>query len=277
MTSELSAQFEALARTLRASTVRVHDERGRGSGSGVAWDAGGLVITNAHVVRGRTATVEFGTNGRAEADVVRRDDARDLAALRLRKPAAELAPAAVRDSATLVAGELVVAVGNPMGFVGAVTAGLVQRCNARWVVADVRLAPGNSGGPLADTAGRVVGINSMIAGGLALAVPSAAVREFLGVATPRRRIGVTLAPVAAVAGARRIPALLVTGIEAGSPAERAGLVLGDTIVGSEHGPVRDVERFAASLARGAALDVLRAGRSLRIVLPPVPGEDMRAA
>lgn len=277
MTAELSAQFEALARTLRASTVRVHDERGRGSGSGLVWDTGGLVITNAHVVRGRTATLEFGANGRAEADVVRRDDARDLAALRLRKPAAELVPAAVRDSATLVPGELVVAVGNPMGFVGAVTAGLVQRCNARWVVADVRLAPGNSGGPLADTAGRVVGINSMIAGGLALAVPSAAVREFLGVATPRRRIGVTLAPVAAVAGTRRIPALLVTGIEAGSPAERAGLVLGDTIVGNERGPVHDVERFAASLARGAALDVLRAGRSLRIVLPPVPGEDTRAA
>jgi hypothetical protein len=54
-------------------------------------------------------------------------------------------------------------------------------------------------------------------------------------------------------------------------------VLGDTIVGNERGPVRDVERFAASLARGAALDVLRAGRSLRIVLPPVPGEDTRAA
>jgi len=277
MTAELSAQFEALARTVRASTVQVHDERGRGSGSGLVWDSGGLVITNAHVVRGRTATVAFGTNERAEADVVRRDDARDLAALRLRKPAAELVPAAVRDSATVVPGELVVAVGNPMGFVGAVTAGLVQRCNARWVVADVRLAPGNSGGPLADTAGRVVGINSMIAGGLALAVPSAAVRDFLGVATPRRRIGVTLAPVAAVAGTRRIPALLVTGIEAGSPAERAGLVLGDTIVGSERGPVRDVERFAASLAGGAALDVLRAGRSLRVVLPPVPGEDTRAA
>jgi len=277
MTAELSAQFEALARTLRASTVRVHDERGRGSGSGLVWDSGGLVITNAHVVRGRTATVEFGANGRAEADVVRRDDSRDLAALRLRKAPADLVPAAVRDSATLVPGELVVAVGNPLGFVGAVTAGLVQRCNARWVVADVRLAPGNSGGPLADTAGRVVGINSMIAGGLALAVPSAAVREFLGVATPRRRIGATLAPVATVAGARRIPALLVTGIEAGSPAERAGLVLGDAIVGSEHGPVRDVERFAASLARGAALDVLRAGRSLRIVLPPVPAEDSRAA
>jgi serine protease Do len=277
MTSELSAQFEALARSLRASTVRVHDERGRGSGSGLVWDASGLVVSNAHVVRGRTATIEFGTAGRAEAEVVRRDDARDLAALRVRTSSPELVPAAIRDSGTLVPGELVIAVGNPLGFVGAVTAGLVQRCNARWVVADVRLAPGNSGGPLADTAGRVVGINSMIANGLALAVPSAAVREFLGAAAPRRRVGVTLAPVAAVAGTRRIPALLVTGVVAGSPAERAGLQLGDTIVGSDRGPIRDRERFAASLAQGAALDVLRAGRSLRVVLPPVPAEDSRAA
>jgi len=72
------------------------------------------------------------------------------------------------------------AVGNPLGLQGAVTAGLVHRCNRRWVVADVRLAPGNSGGPLADAAGYVVGINSMIARGLALAVPSSAVAAFLG-------------------------------------------------------------------------------------------------
>ncbi len=274
MTAELSAQFEALARALRASTVRVHDERGRGSGSGVLWDADGLVVTNAHVVRGGSATVEFGRAGRTGAELVNRDEARDLAALRVRPPDG-FVPATVRDSATLVPGELVVAVGNPLGLVGAVTAGLVQRCNARWVVADVRLAPGNSGGPLADAAGRVVGINSMVAGGLALAVPSAAVREFLGA----RRLGVSLVPVTARAGARRIPALLIAGIEPDSVAARAGLVLGDTIVGTERGPVRDAERFAASLRRGAALDILRAGRSLRIVVPPpfAPGEDPRAA
>jgi serine protease Do len=276
MTGTVSADLEELARALRASTVRVHDEGGRGSGSGLVWDANGLILTNAHVVRGYSATVEFGERGRAAAEVVRRDDSRDLAALRV-KPQAGLVAAPVRDSATLVPGELVVAVGNPLGFVGAVTAGLVQRCNARWVVADVRLAPGNSGGPLADTAGRVVGINSMIAGGLALAVPSAAVREFLGSAAPRRRVGLRLQRVWTQAGARRIPALLVTGVEPRSVAERAGLVPGDTIVGSERGPLRDAERFAASLAAGAALDVLRAGRSLRVVLPPPSDGDSRAA
>jgi serine protease Do len=281
MSAELSAQLETLAQGLRASTVRVHDERGRGSGSGLVWNAEGLVITNAHVVRGRRATIEFGKGEQVAADVVKRDDARDLAALRLATRAGTalpkgLAAAAVRDSATLVPGELVVAVGNPLGFVGAVTAGLVQRCNARWVVADVRLAPGNSGGPLADTAGRVVGINSMVAGGLALAVPSAAVRAFLGVAAPRRRLGLQLAPVSAQAGARRIPALLVTGVEARSAAERAGLLLGDAIVGADGAPLRDAERFAAAIGAGAALDVLRAGRSLRIVVPPAdPGEPGR--
>jgi serine protease Do len=86
---------------------------------------------------------------------------------------------AKRDSATLVPGELVIAAGHPHGIAGAVTAGIVHRCNARWVMADVRLAPGNSGGPLADATGHVVGINSMIARGLALAVPSAAVTAFL--------------------------------------------------------------------------------------------------
>jgi serine protease Do len=169
-----------LAQTLRHSTVAVHDERAGGAGSGVVWDARGLIVTNAHVVSSRNATVVFADGRRVRAALVGRDPERDLAALRLpRDLESHPAPACVRDSATLVPGELVVAVGNPYGVTGAVTAGIVHRCNARWVVADVRLAPGNSGGPLADAAGRVAGINSMIARGLALAVPSAAVARFL--------------------------------------------------------------------------------------------------
>ena len=180
MTTELGEDFAALARLVRASTVAVHDERGRGSGSGVVWDARGLVITNAHVVRGRVATVAFADGRHVRAAVVGRDPDRDLAALRVDPSVAgDLTAARVRDSVTLVPGEIAIAVGNPHGVAGAVTAGLVHRCNARWVVADVSLAPGNSGGPLADATGAVIGINSMIAGGLALAVPSAAVAAFL--------------------------------------------------------------------------------------------------
>jgi serine protease Do len=188
MTSELGASFEALVRTVRASTVAVYDERSGGAGSGVLWDARGLVVTNAHVVRSRRVTVGLPDGRRAPATLVGRDPERDLAVLRLETALGggpgetRLAGgpvATVRDSATLVPGELVLAVGNPHGVPGAAASGLVHRCNARWVVADVRLAPGNSGGPLADARGAVVGINSMIARGLAFAVPSAAVREFL--------------------------------------------------------------------------------------------------
>jgi serine protease Do len=179
MTTDLDRTFEALARRLRASTVRVHDARGRGSGSGVVWDAGGLVVTNAHVARGASVRVEWEDGRSVGATVVRRDDGRDLAALRLCGDG-DLVPAAVRSAATLAPGEFVAAVGNPLGLVGALTVGLVLRCNARWVVADVRLLPGNSGGPLADAAGRVIGINSMVAGGRAFAVPSDAVAAFLG-------------------------------------------------------------------------------------------------
>ena len=109
-------------------------------------------------------------------------------------------PVAVRSSSDVAPGELAVAVGNPLGLVGALTAGLVQRCNARWVVADVRLAPGNSGGPLADGAGRAIGINSMVAGGLALAVPSDAVTAFLAAGRSNVRLGVALAPLRGRAG-----------------------------------------------------------------------------
>jgi serine protease Do len=185
MASSLDLDFGTLAAKLRASTVRVIDERGRGAGSGIVWSADGLILTNAHVVRGASALVEDPSGRKLRARLVRRDPASDLAALQL-EGATGLVPVSARDSRTLVVGELVVAAGNPFGLVGAVTAGLVHRCNARWVIADVRLAPGNSGGPLADAEGRVVGINSMVAGGLALAVPTAVVSAFLRAQAGRR-------------------------------------------------------------------------------------------
>ena len=183
MTTDLDGALAALAERVRASTVCVHDANGRGSGSGIVWP-GGVVVTNAHVARGSRAIVETRDGQRLRAAIVRRDAARDLAALRIE---GDLTLPAVtpRDAADMRPGELVIAVGNPLGLVGAVSAGLLQRCNGRWVVADVRLAPGNSGGPLADAAGRVIGVNSLIARGLALAVPSTAVADFLGRAAVR--------------------------------------------------------------------------------------------
>ena len=178
MASDVDADLAALAERMRTWTVRIHEARGRSMGSGVIWTGDGLVVTNSHVVRGARTTVEF-PNGRFErAALIARDPDCDLALLRLASEL-EATPVVTRSAAQLRPGELVAAVGNPLGLSGALTLGTVQRVNAKWVIADVRLAPGNSGGPLADTSGRIVGINSMIARGLALAVPADRVVAFL--------------------------------------------------------------------------------------------------
>jgi serine protease Do len=164
--------FGELAERLLRSTV--HLDR---SGCGVIWDSSGLIITNAHVARTPELRVDLWDGRSFRGEVVARDPRRDLAAIRI--PADGLPAVTPRDSASLRVGELAVALGNPLGFVGALTTGVVHARSPRWVCADVRLAPGNSGGPLADAHGRVIGINTMVAGGLALAVPSNSVVQFL--------------------------------------------------------------------------------------------------
>jgi len=112
------------------------------------------------------------------AELVQRHQPADLAALRI--PVGGLQGPELRDSQTLRPGEMVIAVGHPMGALGAVSTGIVHAASAgTWVQADIRLAPGNSGGPLADAAGRVVGINSRVANGMGVAVSTGAVLQFL--------------------------------------------------------------------------------------------------
>ncbi len=127
--------------------------------------AGGLVLTNAHVATHRESQVELWDGRRLPARVTARDTRRDLATLQIAAPGLEAATPG--DSGALRAGELVIAVGNPMGFAGAVSTGVVHSIGRlpgmgrqSWILANVRLAPGNSGGPLADAQGRVVGINT---------------------------------------------------------------------------------------------------------------------
>ena len=188
----LGRELAATVAALRQVTVLVRT-RGAGAGAGVVWDARGLVITNAHVARGDEVTVRFSDGSSAPARVVARDRQRDLAALEL-DPPGPLAAAVLRVPPGLRVGDLVLAVGHPGGHAGAVTLGILHASDhangsePRWVRADVRLAPGYSGGPLADVAGRVVGINTLIYGGLALAVPVAAVETWLRAArqAPRR-------------------------------------------------------------------------------------------
>lgn len=275
MTNNLDSERAALAARLRASTVQVIDERGRGAGSGVVWPGVGRIVTNAHVVRGRTAEIRFEDGRSLRGAVVRRDDARDLAELRI-APAPEVLAAETRASRSLVVGELVVAVGNPLGLLGALTTGLVQRCNARWVIADVRLEPGNSGGPLADARGRVVGINSMVSGERGFAVPSDVVTAFLDEATAQR-LGVGLARGVTSLAGRRTTVLVVTSIERASIAERAGLALGDAIVAAERTPIDDIENVVTTLGRARALEIVRAGRRTTIDLSGARAEATRAA
>jgi serine protease Do len=176
------ARLASLAERLRRVTVEVRGA-GRGHGSGVIWSPEGRIVTNAHVARGRP-TVVLSDDRAFEAEVIAWDPAWDLAVLRIE--ARELPVAEIGDSDALRVGELAFAVGSPFGLRGALSAGMIHAvprggpAGSRFIRADLRLAPGNSGGPLADARGRVVGINAMIHGGLALAIPSNAVERFLG-------------------------------------------------------------------------------------------------
>jgi serine protease Do len=183
----LAPELATVVEQIRRITVQVRT-RGAAMGAGVLWDRGsegeGLVITNAHVVRGEQATIELSDGTTARARVVARDPKRDLAALEF-EPSGTMVPAVVRDSPPLRVGELVIAIGHPGGLPGAAALGVIHAADAaragrtRWIRADVRLAPGFSGGPLADTAGRLVGVNTMMQGGLALAVPATAIEPWV--------------------------------------------------------------------------------------------------
>lgn len=182
----MGATLGDAAEKLRRSTVQVLQGRS-GSGSGVILSSTGHIVTNAHVARGRNAEITLWDGRRFPARleaVARRHDLALLKIATLGLPVVEMG-----DSASLRPGQMVLAVGNPLGFVGAVSTGVVHTVGPlagagsnNWVQADVRLAPGNSGGPLADARGRVIGINTMIAHGLALAIPSNVVRDFLRLA-----------------------------------------------------------------------------------------------
>ncbi len=249
----MTRDFGEVAERLRRSTVQVRTP-GSGAGSGVIWSADGLIVTNAHVVRSRRIDVEL-WNGRVfPAEIQAHDDRRDIASLRIAGGA--LPAAAAGDSAALRPGEVVIAVGNPLGFVGALTTGVVHAVGPRWVQAAVRLAPGNSGGPLADAQGRVIGLNTMIAyGGLALAVPSDAVSAFLKHGSGPR-LGVSIQPVAT--------GLLIVEVVPKRPAETASLLLGDVLVGANGRRFQSADDLASAIDLGGLLHLkfLRGGNPM---------------
>jgi serine protease Do len=224
-----------IAELLRRSTAQVRsssrEENGHGSAVVLTNDQ---AVTNAHVVRSQRLMVESWEGTTLPASVVKVDRRRDLALLSV--PGLQAPPACLGDSDQLKVGSPVVAVGNPLGFVGAVSSGIVHSIGTAgpisrlpWIHADVRLAPGNSGGPLADLQGRVVGINTMvISGGLALAIPSRAVQSFLTRTSEGRSLGVVVRPVQL---RNRAFGMLILEVVPGGAAEAASLLPGDILVG----------------------------------------------
>lgn len=255
--------FGEIAERLRRSTVQVFSgRRGRrergggsgpaGSGSGIVWRGDGAVLTNAHVARDETPEVELWNGERFEARIVSRDLRRDLALLKI--PAGNLEPAPAGDSSALRPGEFVLAIGSPLGFAGAVSRGVVHSTGAiqgmgrhTWIRAGVQLAPGNSGGPLANARGEVIGINTAIYHGLGLAIPSNAAAEFVA-RGPRPMLGVTLEP--------EPHGLRILHIEPDGPAARASLMEGDLLLGT----FDDLSDALDSAHGVLALKFLRANR-----------------
>jgi len=289
-----------------------------------AGEAEANIITNAHVVaaaRAQTLTIRLYDSRELTATVAAVDPTHDLALLHTK--ASGLRAAEHGDSAALRVGELVLAVGNPWGREGAVTVGVVEarapadpdlelepaedenapeqpperdprRAWGVWrprrielIQADVRLYPGNSGGPLADTRGRVVGINAMVGGGLGFAIPSRAVQQFVAEADGAVHpvlLGVQVLTVPLPEalrqrlGIQQETAPMIAAVESGSAGERAGLLVGDILLAVDDAAIRAAEHLGRILNRTGAreqprtLSVVRGGERLTLTVTPAAAE-----
>jgi serine protease Do len=258
--------------SLRRSTVRVIS--GRGNGSGVVL-SGERIVTNAHVIAASRMSVELWDGKTLPASLTKIDRRRDLAILAV--PALDAPAAIFGDSARLQAGTPVVAVGNPLGFTGAVSSGIVHTVGgSTWISADVRLAPGNSGGPLANFHGEVLGINTMIvAGGLALAISSRVVQSFLNRDASSLSLGVVVRPIRLRSGGIGI---LILELVSGGAAESASLLPGDILAGANNSRFTNLHDLETAIDQAPAallhLDFYRAGqtnlRRVSVQLRPEP-------
>ena len=270
-----------------------------GGGSAVVVTPDGFMLTSAHVVQraARGSIASFADGRECEVDVVGADPLSDLAVLRT--DAAELIPVELGDAETLRVGQLVVAIGNPHGFGGSVTAGVVSalgrslptrsgatvRFVENVVQTDAALNPGNSGGALADGLGRVVGINTAVAGvGLGLAVPiNAATRRIVAALMTEGRYrraylgvagGVRPLPPRVARELGRESAVEVVEVVADGPAARAGVRPEDLVVAVDGTPITtvdDLQRLmtAERIDTPVRLDVVREGRLLALDAVPV--------
>lgn len=284
--------------TPHVAAIEVTGRNGRsGTGSAVVVSADGLLLTNAHVVaRAVCGRAVFSDGTEAEVDVVGADPLSDLAVVRART--ATPPPAVLGDARTLRVGQLVVAVGNPLGLAGSVTAGVVSglgrslptregrtaRVVEDVIQTDAALNPGSSGGALADANGHVVGVNTAVAGiGLGLAVPvNSTTRRIIAALMADGRVrraylGLVSTPaplpqdLATRFGAKR--ALRVVEVIGGSPAEQAGLKRGDIVVSAGRHPMTDAQSlqrllFDDAIGRPLPVTVVRNGAMVDVIATP---------
>lgn len=247
--------FGQIAEQLRRSTVHISAGQDK-YGSGLIVRPEGLIVTNAHVAASRALLVQLWDGSSVQANLLLRDTQRDLAIVRIARSG--LPMGVLADSDGLRVGEPVIAIGNPFGFLGALTTGSVHAVGVvpglgprKWVQADIRLAPGNSGGPLANAHGRVVGINTMTAGGVGMAIPSNSVARFLGGSDATRArdggLGVAVRPVDVTLEGKRSMGLLITEITMGRAAGNASLMPGDILVGVENRRLEAMDDFEQAL------------------------------
>jgi S1-C subfamily serine protease len=294
----VSGAVERVAPSVIRIDVQRDGERG-GSGSGFVIAPDGFAITNSHVAGGsRRLEVTLADGRHSPATLVGDDPDTDIAVIRI--AADGLVPAELGRSANLRVGQVAIAIGSPFGFHGSVTAGVVSalgrslRAQSGRLIDDVlqtdaALNPGNSGGPLVDSRGEVIGVNTAtilpaqglcfaIAIDLARFVASTLMRDgritrgYLGIAGQNARLRRPLARRHALAHESGV---LVLSVEKGSPAEHVGLREGDVLVGLAGEPVAGVDDLHRLLTgdrigEALALEVLRAGEKLSLVVAPAP-------
>jgi len=284
--------------TPKVASLRVPQRGSRGGtgeslGSGVVFTGDGFLLTNAHVVgQANDGTAAFSDGTSIPFRVVGADPLSDLAVLRANGETP--APAELGEADQLVVGQLVVAVGNPLGLAGSVTAGVVSalgrslpargRVIEDVIQTDAALNPGNSGGALADSQARVVGINTAVAGvGLGLAVPvNVTTRKIISALMADGRVrraylGLAMMPGPVPAAWRerlgRKTGLLVAQVVTGGPADRAGLRAGDLLLTVGGKPVavsQDLQRqmFSEAIGQPLAITVMRNGALVDVIAEP---------
>jgi len=283
--AELSNSMADLVASIQTSTVRV-SARPRFGATGIIWSADGLIVTADHVVdREEDITIGLSDGRELAATLVGRDRATDLALLKV--DATDLKPASFATDAARI-GQLVLAIGNPHGDQAMASLGVVSAVGTTlrsWrggsiegvIRSDVTLYPGFSGGPLLGADGQVVGLNtSNLARGLAVAIPHAVLSRVVealssGRGTKRGYLGVATQPVRLPDGLRTAlglqqeTGLLIVNVEADSPAEQAGLLLGDTLIAAGERETADINGLQDALGPGSAgsqlaVKVVRAGQ-----------------